>query len=143
MKEARIEATIRDVTLVILHSGEWDAASETVVKAGIASMAYRQAASAAFKQLKPAQIDALSFDDKAKRLTEAVEKQGFKVVSAEPYTAPEAVESRKMAEAAYDKASASGKLDAVADLCGFDSKDAREIAVKAIHETLYAKKRKA
>ena len=108
-----------------------EAGQDKMVKAGIASEAYRGVGSAAFKGVE--KRDSLTFDDAKARLCGAFEAKGFKVISAEPYVAPERESEMKTANKLYDDFVKRGIVAEKAKLVGCAADASREEFVKAIH----------
>lgn len=114
MKQIRIEATLAGVALVI--EGSFDEAGiDKLAKAGMASELYRATATKAFKGVKR---EELAYEEAEKRIRTSL-PEGWTLVNAEPYVAPEKAEANKRASKLVADAIANGKLDKLVEICGF------------------------
>jgi hypothetical protein len=122
MKQLRIEVCLCDVALVLSQEFPVEVPSEleTIVKAGMSSQAYRGGASKAFKGLSADAKNALPFEDKVRRITEAMPTVGLTVISADPYVAPEKESGAKTAAKLLAGAKAKGMIDHLVMITGYE-----------------------
>lgn len=110
---------------------------DKLAKLGLASEIYRTTASKAFKGVE--KRDELTFEDAKSRLEKAITDAGYRLVSAEPYVAPEKQAEMKKATTAYEDAVKAGQLDHIAKKLKVDAAD-KDAVIAAIHRKLFPSK---
>lgn len=137
--KVNIECTIQRVALVVVW--ETDSVLEgkllELVKAGIASVCYRAAATKAFRGLDTAERDALTFAEKETRLITAIEAEGLVVNESKLHVRPKEIVARKEATKLYEGCKAKGTLvEAAARIRYLGAIDDAESFIEAIHAAM-------